>query len=212
VETHLSGLFEEFSTPEASTAETSAGTDLDTLPTPEDETLIAVNAEKSDWISRAGKQNRSFSSGPRKRTADRLMSTTDPDATPMHVVGSEGQTKLGYQAHYVVGGGKARVILNVLVTPSEVSENRPMLDLLWRTAFRWRSWPEHVTGDSKYGTRQNVAALEKAGIRAYVAIPNFDFRDTALFGSGHFRYDSEKDVYVCPADEYLHRHALDQRR
>ena len=55
---------------------------------------------------------------------------------------SEGQTKLGYQAHYyVVDGGKARVILNVLVTPSEVSENRPMLDLLWRTAFRWSLWP-----------------------------------------------------------------------
>jgi transposase len=48
VETHLSGLFEEYSTPEASAAETSAGTDLDTLPTLEDGTLIAVNAEKSD--------------------------------------------------------------------------------------------------------------------------------------------------------------------
>lgn len=49
------------------------------------------------------------------------MSTTDPDTTPMRL--SEGQTKLGYQTHYVVDGGKARVVLNVLVTPSEVSEN-----------------------------------------------------------------------------------------
>ncbi len=57
-------------------------------------------------------------------------------------LGSEGKTKLGYQTHYVVDGGKARVILNVLVTPSEVTENRPMLDLLlWRTAFRWRLRP-----------------------------------------------------------------------
>ena len=71
------------------------------------------------------------------------MSTTDPDATPMRA--SEGETKLGYQTHYVVDGGKARVILNVLVTPSEVSENRPMLDLLWRTAFRWHIRPRRVT-------------------------------------------------------------------
>jgi hypothetical protein len=134
------------------------------------------------------------------------VSTTDPDATPMRL-GSGGQTKLGYQAHYVVDGGRARVILNVLVTPSEVSENRPMLDLLWRTAFRWGLRPHQVTGDAKYGTRQNVPALEKAGIRAYVAIPNFDFRHTGLFGTGHFRYDPEKDLYVCPADEHLHRHA-----
>jgi hypothetical protein len=103
-----------------------------------------------------------------------------------------------------VDGGKARIILNVLVTPSEVTENRPMLDLLWSTIFRWHIHPRQVTGDAKYGTRENVAALERVGIRAYVAIPNFDFRDTGLFGPGHFRYDPEKDVYVCPAGEHLH--------
>ena len=108
----------------------------DALSTAAEEGLKENNAQKAkDWISRDGRQERTFSSGARKRTADRLVSTTDPDAAPMRP--SEGQTKLGYQAHYVVDGGKARVILNVLVTPSEVSENRPMLDLLWRTAFRW---------------------------------------------------------------------------
>ena len=36
--------------------------------------------------------------------------------------------RLGYQAHHVVDAGKApRVILDVLVTPSEVTEKRPML-------------------------------------------------------------------------------------
>ncbi len=62
---------------------------------------------------------------------------------------SVSETKLGYQIHYVVDGGKARVILNVLVTPSKVSENHPMLDLLWRSAFRWRLWPHHVSGYAK---------------------------------------------------------------
>jgi hypothetical protein len=42
----------------------------------------------------------------------------------------QGGTSLGYQVHYAVDGGKARIILGVLVTPSEVTENRPMLDLL----------------------------------------------------------------------------------
>jgi hypothetical protein len=60
-----------------------------------------------------------------------------------------------------VDGGKARIILNVLVTPSEVTENRPMLDLLWSTIFRWHIHPRQVTGDAKYGTRENVAALER---------------------------------------------------
>jgi hypothetical protein len=72
-----------------------------------------------------------------------------------------GATRMGYHAHYVVDGGKARVILNVLVTPADVTENQPMLDLLWRTAFRWRARVRRVTGDSKYGTKENVAAVER---------------------------------------------------
>lgn len=46
---------------------------------------------------------------------------------------------LGYHTHYVVDGGKARIILNVLVTPSEVMDNQPMRDLLWRTRFRFHN-------------------------------------------------------------------------
>jgi hypothetical protein len=118
---------------------------------------------------------------------------------------SEGETKLGYQAHYVVDGGKARVILNVLVTPSEVSENRPMLDLLWRSCFRWRLWPHHVTGDAKYGTAENVKAIESAHIRAYVALHESGGKGKAFFGKGEFVYDPKRDLYLCPAGEELHR-------
>src|SRR3954453_9932521 len=119
-ENHLEELFEEtgnqeiedFATPHSSPYASAA----DALPmAKKEESLKENNARNEDWISRDGRQERTFSSGSRKkRTADRLVSTTDPDATPMRL-GSEGQTKLGYQAHYVVDGGKARVILNVLV-------------------------------------------------------------------------------------------------
>ena len=66
----------------------------------------------------------------------------------------------------MVDGGTARIILGVLVAPFEVTENKPMLDMLWRSAFRWKSRPRRVTGDSAYGTVENIAAIEKAGIRA----------------------------------------------
>jgi transposase len=201
VETHLSELFEEVSSPEASSIEPSAGTDLATLPTFEDETLIAVNAGKSDWISRAGKQDRSFSSGSRKRTSDLRVSRSDPDATPM-LMGEGGEAKLGYQTHYVVDGGKARSILAALVTPYEVSENRPMLDLLWRSCFRWHLRPHHVTGDGKYGTAENVSAIEQANVRAFVALHRSGGRPN-IFGKEDFTYYPKEDVYVCPAGELL---------
>jgi hypothetical protein len=59
---------------------------------------------------------------------------------------------LGYQTHYVVDDGRARIIVSALVTPGEVTENQSMLDLLWHVRFRWKLRPQQVTGDTKYGT------------------------------------------------------------
>jgi transposase len=205
---HLKELFEETGSQEIedfATPHLSPGASIaDALPRAGDESLKENNARSEDWISRDGRQERAFSSEARRRTADRLVSTTDPDATPMRLV-SEGQTKLGYQAHYVVDGGKARVILNVLVTPSEVSENRPMLDLLWRSCFRWRLWPHQVSGDAKYGTAENVRAIESANIRAYVALHESGGKGKAFFSKAEFVYEPKRDLYLCPAGEELHR-------
>jgi transposase len=211
VEAHLEGLFEaqEAHPPQEEGEEIpEKGHEIAQLPTACDNSLREQNATKSDWISRARRQDRSFKSGYRPRTSDSRASRTDPDATPM-ISRAKFGSRLGYQVHHVVDGGKARMILNVLVTPSEVTENRTMLDLLWNNVFRWRIRPRQVTGDAKYGTRENVAALEKADIRAYVAIPNFDFRKTGLFGPGHFRYDPENAHYLCPARRILRFHNED---
>jgi hypothetical protein len=127
--------------------------------------------------------------------ADFVVSTTDPDATVMHTKG-EGR-HLGYHTHYVVDGGKARIIMSVLVTPSEVMENQPMLDLVFRTRFRWKLWPRQATGDTTYGTVDNIVALEHEHIRAYVPLPDFDQR-TPFYGQRDFQYDPEQDAYTCP--------------
>ena len=135
-----------------------------------------------------------------QRIADYQVSTTDPDATSMR---SKGGVDLGYHTHYVVDGGKARIIVAALVTPSEVMDNQPMLDLLWRTRFRWKLWPRHVTGDKKYGTEENLVAIEHQGIHAYIPIPDVDHR-TEFFSVEAFTYDAERDIYVCPAGKELH--------
>ncbi len=173
------------------------------LSSEEYEALAQSNAERHDWLEQLGAQNRSVTGRCYQRIADLRVSTTDPDATIMlHKDGSH----LGYQTHYVVDGGKSRIILNALVTPAEVMENQPMLDLLWRTRFRWKLWPRQVTGDSKYGTEDNIVAIEDQHIRAYVPLPDNDHR-TEFFSADRFRYDAERDVYLCPAGKELH---LDQ--
>jgi hypothetical protein len=119
-------------------------------------------------------------------------------------------SRLGYLTHYVVDGGKARVILDALVTGAEVTENLPMLEMLFRSRFRWRLRPRSVTGDAAYGTRENIAAIEKAGIHAYTALADQQ-RRTALFTIDAFVYDGEKDLYTCPRGEILRRQGYDHR-
>jgi transposase len=159
-----------------------------------------TRAAAADWIARLGRPNRDEKHGRYQRVADLLVSITDPDATLMRKKG--GGVHLGYHTHYVVDGGKARIILNTLVTPSEVMDNQPMLDLLWRVCFRWRVRPRQVTGDTKYGTIENIKAIEEVGIRAYIPLPNFEER-TPFFGKARFQYEAAEDRYRCPAGAVL---------
>ena len=129
--------------------------------------LSQQNEARHDWIEQLGAQDRSVKGRSYQRMADYFVSTTDPDATLMET--TKG-ADMGYRTHYVVDGGKARIILGVLVTPSEVMDNQPMRDLIFRTCFRWKLRPRHVTGDTKYGTTDNIVALEREHIHAYVPI------------------------------------------
>jgi transposase len=202
---HLGGLFEDEVASETEAGDEApvpppAEADLRALPATADRGLRAKNAQRGDWISRDGRPNRGIVRHRYRRKSDYVVTPTDPDASFMQRKG--GTTRLGYHAHYVVDGGKARVILNVLVTPAQVSENQPMLDLLWRTAFRWGTRTRRVTGDAKYGTKENIAAVEEAGIRAYVSMTDFE-EVGPYFGTSMFVYEPDRDLYRCPQGEPL---------
>jgi transposase len=212
VEEHLGELFteEEPLSPEQEERITTAEgrgelptAELYELPSAADETLIAENASTDDWISRNGRQRREVKGVFYRRKADFLASRTDPDSSPMKRRESKG-SHLGYYDHYVVDGGKARIILNALVTPFEVTENRPMLDLLWRTSFLWKLHLKQVTGDTAYGTIENIAAVERAGIRAYVPLTGAG-KARPYFSKEEFAYDPDQDLYRCPAGQTLRR-------
>jgi len=135
------------------------------------ERLTEANSQRHDWIAEAGRQNRAVGLRDYQRIADRQASRTDPDASLMR--SAEAGSHPGYQVHYVVDGGKARIIRTVLVAPYEVMENLPMRDLICHTCFRWKVVPLQVTGDAKYGTIENIVALEDMGIRGYLALPDY---------------------------------------
>jgi transposase len=101
VEAHLEGLFEAEGVvyspqEEGEDVPEEGGHEITQLPTAGDDGLRERNTAKSDWISRAGRQDRSFKSGYRPRTSDSRASKTDPDATPMTSSWAKSGGRLGY--------------------------------------------------------------------------------------------------------------------
>ncbi len=102
--------------------------------------------QRQDWITEMGRPDRRQKRGGYQRMADLWVSTTDPAASLMRKKG--GGVHLGDHTHYVVDGGKARIILAALVTPSEVTENQPMLDPATAGLFSLATAP--APGDGGY--------------------------------------------------------------
>lgn len=136
-----------------------------------------------------------------QRKADAQISPTDPDATPMKS-SAGAAAKLGYHDHYVVDGGKARIILAALVTPASIMDNTPMLDLERWARFRWHLHPTIAVGDSKYGTIENIVGLEQDGIEAFLPTADLSQR-TGFYPLERFSYDADRDQFMCPQGHTL---------
>ena len=136
-----------------------------------------------------------------ERKADIWINETDTDATSLSwFIGDKA--KLGYHNHYVVDGGKARIILAALVTPAAIMDNTPMLDLARWVRFRWQLNPKIAVADAKYGTVTNVVNLEQDGIAAFIPRSDFSQRN-AYYPPDRFQYDPERNVFVCPQGQLL---------
>lgn len=146
-------------------------------------------------------------SGPYQRISDRKVSRTDPDACAMSM--RDGRTVAGYQDHYLVDGGKARIILHAFVTPGDVAENNVLLDQLRRTIFRRKLRPKRLIADAKYASADNIRTLEDDGIRAYVPLPEWD-KSSPYFHISAFTYDADEDVYRCPEGQVLKLEWIDE--
>lgn len=60
-----------------------------------------------------------------------------------------GGALLGCRDHYIVDGGKARISLSALVTPSSIMDNMPNLDLEDWVCSRWKIEPKIAVCDAK---------------------------------------------------------------
>jgi len=59
-----------------------------------------------------------------------------------------------------------------------------------------------VTGNTKYGTVENVVSIEDQGVQAFVPLSEAG-RRPGLFRDTDFIYDPAADIYRCPGDQVL---------
>jgi hypothetical protein len=133
-------------------------------------------------------------SGAYQRITDRRVSTTDPDAAPLRV---GGEPRLGYHDHYMVDGGKARIMLAALVTPADVQDNQALLELLDRARFRYHLHVQCVIGDSTYATGANLRQLAERDIRASMPVVDYE-QSSPVFRHADFIDDAAPDSYRGP--------------
>jgi hypothetical protein len=70
--------------------------------------------------------------------------------------------------------------------------------------FRRKLRPHHVTGDAKCGTTVNIVAIEHAGIRADVPLPDFESARPSTVGTSS--YTMRAGSVRCPEGQPLPRY------
>jgi hypothetical protein len=132
---------------------------------------------------------------------------TDPDAIFMRMkedVMMNGQLKPGYniqigtENQFVVGFSIHQKANDVNVLIPHLNQVQERLGRL----------PRNVVADAGYGSEENYAYLEQAGVEGYVKYKLFDKQQKRSWRKQRFRvenweYDPVRDEYICPNQKRL---------
>jgi transposase len=155
---------------------------------------IAALQEKQDWHKELLAQ---LQEGEEKQ-----VSVTDPDTRKMPT--AHGMV-VGYNAQVAVDA-KHKLIAAEDVT-NDVTDYQQLANVALAAKTNLEVKQAEVVADAGYYNAAEVSRCAEQGITAYV--PKADTSaNTArgLYGKSRFRYDGQKDVYVCPAGaELTHR-------
>jgi hypothetical protein len=133
--------------------------------------------------------------------AEGEVSTVDPESRMMRCGGDARTLNVGCNAQTVVDS-KYHMIVDF-----EVTNNSSDSGELHRMSERAKEIleVEEITNlaDKGYYNGDDIAACERDGVTCLVAKPASGPKKAKEFMHGSFRYDKEKDVYVCPCHEEL---------
>ena len=135
------------------------------------------------------------------RTIPKVISPVDPCSA--WTAKANKRVQFGYGLNYLIDIEHA-VIVDVEATPArtydEVAATKPMLE---RTEKIFGLKPERLIADTAYGTGKFLAWILGKRIVPHIPVRDFSQRDDGTFSRSDFKFDKDRNIYVCPAGRLL---------
>jgi len=170
-----------------------------------------ISALKAAYQAQESKLEDSSTQNVYQQVNDSLMSATDPDASITRKNSEPSRPR--YHHHRAVDDAQG-VITAVETTPGSIAENKKLLSLIDQHQANTQAKVETVVADRKYGTAENYIACQEREIRTHIA-PFLTHRKNEAIGiipESEFKYQPEKDTYLCPAGKELIPRRLNVKR
>jgi hypothetical protein len=185
-----------------------------------DASLIEADANKqrsipgNDWDKSRGSEKASRAAQEYLATLDATAYGAASDVTPKFVSPSDpaaqwtganrGPAFFAYADNYLIDV-KVGIIIDVeasrAIRQAEVGAEQTMIE---RTEQRFDIKPKWLAGDTAYGSGKNLNWLvnDKA-IAPHIPVIDKSKREDGTFSRADFRFDKERNVYICPANKIL---------
>jgi transposase len=185
-----------------------------------DASLIAADANKQrsipgkDWDKNRAPEEASRAVKEYLETLDAAAFGAASDVTPKFLSPSDpaaqwtgamrGPAFFAYADNYLIDV-RFGVIMDVeasrAIRQAEVGAAKTMIE---RTEERFDIKPKRLAADTAYGSGSNLNWLVKdKGIAPHIPVIDKSKREDGTFSREDFRFDKERNVYVCPANKTL---------
>jgi transposase len=139
-------------------------------------------------------------------------SKTDPDAR-LSRKSFRATTDLYHSATFVMDN-RSRVIIGAAVgKPDLRTDSEKALEQIRRIKWRYKIRPESIGADKGYATGEFIHNLINENIQPHIPIVRHRSHNAiGIYTINDFRYDEEKDIFVCPDGKELkywgiHKHS-----
>jgi len=132
-------------------------------------------------------------------------SKTDPEATMFYRPGAG--SVLSFKAH--IASDTSGFITAIKASPSALHDTGAVPDLIEAHEKTFDA-PDFVAADKKYGSEECLAYLQEKSIKTVIN-PETKNNRPGYYAKEEFKYDKDKDIYICPNGKILRRKAKNHK-